>query len=47
MYLLDGLTGEVLDMINLGGNIEASPAVYEGRIVVGTRTNQIFGIKLS
>ena len=47
MYLLDGLTGEVLDSIQLGSNIEASPAVYENTVVVGTRGMKIWGIKLS
>ena len=46
MYLLDGKTGEVLDKMNLGGNVEASPAVYKDTLVVGTRTQKIFGIKL-
>ena len=47
MHLLDGLTGELLDTVQLGGNIEASPAVYENTIVVGTRTMQIWGITLT
>jgi glucose dehydrogenase len=47
MYLLDGLTGDVMDTIQLGGNIEASPAVYENTIVVGTRTMKIWGITLT
>ena len=46
MYLLDGRTGEVLDTRNLGGNIEASPAVYGNTVVVGTRSQQIFGVPL-
>ena len=36
MYLIDGKTGEELDYINLGGNIEASPAMYGNYVVVGT-----------
>lgn len=47
MYLLDGLTGEIKDTIQLGGNIEASPAVYESTIVVGTRAMKIWGITLT
>jgi outer membrane protein assembly factor BamB len=46
IYLLDGLTGEVLDSRDLGGNIEASPAVFENTVVVGTRAQIIWGIKL-
>ncbi|WP_179948121.1 hypothetical protein [Geosporobacter ferrireducens] len=29
MYLIEGLTGKVLDTIALGANVEGSPAVYE------------------
>ena len=47
MYLLDGKTGEVLDSMNLGGGVEASPAVYEDTVVVGTRKCKIWGIKLT
>ena len=44
LHLVDGLTGEALDVINLGSNIESSPAVYENRLVVGTRGQLIWGI---
>ena len=37
MFLLDGLTGELLDSINLGSLVEASPGVYENIVVVGTK----------
>lgn len=47
MYLFDGLTGEMLDFIDLGSNIEASPAVYENTVVVGTRATGIYGVKLT
>ena len=46
MYMLDGLTGEMLDFVDLGSNIEASPAVFENTVVVGTRTNGIWGINM-
>ena len=46
-YLLDGETGEILDDIDLGGNVEASCAVYDDIVVVGTRTQKIYGIQLS
>ena len=46
MYLLDGKTGEVLDQMNLGGNVEASPAVFGKTLVVGTRTQKIYGVEL-
>lgn len=47
MYLFDGLTGELRDYIDLGSNVEASPAVYNSMVVVGTRTNGIFGVELT
>lgn len=47
MYLLDGLTGDKLDSRDLGSNIEASAAVYNDVVVVGTRGQQIYGIKMS
>jgi len=47
MHLLDGQTGAHLDKINLGGTIEASPAIYDSTIVIGTRSTRIWGIKLT
>ena len=47
MFFLDGKTGQVLNTINLGGNIQASPAVYENMLVVGTRKSKICGIRVS
>ena len=47
LYLMDGLTGKVLDSFNLRGGVEASPAVYEDTLVVGTRQCLIWGIKLT
>ncbi|PKM72877.1 MAG: pyrrolo-quinoline quinone [Firmicutes bacterium HGW-Firmicutes-16] len=47
IYLLDGLTGEVLDSLDVGGNVEASPAVYNSTIVVGTRSELIWGVNLT
>jgi outer membrane protein assembly factor BamB len=47
MYLLDGKTGEVYDSFALSdGSIEASPAVYNDYVVVGTRACKIWGIQL-
>ena len=46
MFLLNALTGDVLDSFNLGGGVEASPAVYEDTIVIGTRACKIWGVKL-
>ena len=47
MFLMDGLTGEVYDTFALGGGVEASPAVYEDTVVVGTRQCRIWGVKLT
>ncbi|MCL2079692.1 MAG: PQQ-binding-like beta-propeller repeat protein [Oscillospiraceae bacterium] len=47
MLLLDGLSGELCDIISLGSFTEASPAVYENIIVVGTKGQQIKGVKIS
>ena len=44
MYMVDGLTGELYDTINLGKIIEASPAAFENTIVVGTKGRKIYGI---
>ena len=46
MFLLDALTGDVCDTFNVLGGIEASPAVYEDTLVVGTRKCLIWGVKL-
>lgn len=47
MYLLNGETGEVHDTLSLSeGVIEASPAVYEKYVVVGTRDCKIWGVEL-
>lgn len=46
MTLFEGATGRKLDSIALEANIEASPAVYENMIVVGTRGQKIWGIRI-
>ena len=47
MYLLDGKDGTVCDSMDLGGgNVEASPAVWEDLVVVGTRGCKIRGVRL-
>ncbi|MDO4337635.1 MAG: PQQ-binding-like beta-propeller repeat protein [Eubacteriales bacterium] len=47
MYLLNGKTGEAYDTFELSeGAIEASPAVYNDYVVVGTRDSKIWGVKL-
>ena len=47
IYLLDGKTGEVLDCHQISeGVIEASPAVYQSYMVVGTATAKYGGMEL-
>ena len=46
MFLIDGKTGEQLDYMNLGGNIEASPAMYGNYAVVGTRAMRTYFIQV-
>ena len=46
MTLIKGSTGEILDCVNLGANIEASPAVYGDMVVVGTRGQKICGVRI-
>jgi outer membrane protein assembly factor BamB len=46
MRLLEGSSGKQLDCIQLESVIEASPAVYEDIVVVGTRGQKIWGIKI-
>ena len=47
--MLDGLTGEEKAFLQIDGAIEASPAVYDGMMVVGTtekNKNNIYGIRI-
>lgn len=46
IFLIDGPSGEILDWINVGSNIEASPAVFGNRLVVGTRSRGIVGVTI-
>lgn len=46
IQMLSGKTGETITTINVGSNVEASPAVYNDMLVVGTRGQKVVGIKL-
>ncbi|MGI6152692.1 MAG: PQQ-binding-like beta-propeller repeat protein [Christensenellaceae bacterium] len=46
MFLIEAATGKVLDKINLGSNIEASPAVFGSTVVIGTRGRKIVGVRI-
>ncbi len=50
LYLMDGLTGEVISTLQVNGVIEGSPAVYNNTLVIGTTgkdTSYIYGIALN
>lgn len=46
LRLLDGLTGETVAETELRGNIEGSPVVFDDMIIVGTRENYIYGLRI-
>ena len=46
MYLIEGLTGEVCFNINLGSNIESSPAIFDDSIIFATRGGEIHCVKV-
>ena len=46
MHLMDPMTGKDLDVISVGGNVEASPSVYNDMAVVGTYAKKIYGVKI-
>ena len=45
--LHDSKTGAELSKVSVGSNCEASPAVFQDRLIIGTRTSGIHGIKIS
>lgn len=46
VYLIDGLTGDICYTYNIESNIEASPAVFNDIIVIGTRVQGIWGLQI-
>lgn len=46
LLLINAETGEVLDKMNFGSGIEATPAIFGNRIVLATRSEKIIGVKL-
>jgi len=46
LVLVDGATGEVADRLSVGTMIEATPAVYNNRLVIGTKCQTIQGIDI-
>jgi outer membrane protein assembly factor BamB len=47
VYLIDAKNGAIRDSITLNGNVEGSPVIFENMIVIGTRGELIYGIRLS
>lgn len=47
VFLLEGATGQVLNQISVESLVEATPAVYENMLVVGTRGQEIYGVKIN
>ena len=46
MRLFDPMTGEDIDKVSLGVNIESSPSVYNDIAVVGSYAQKIFGVRI-
>jgi hypothetical protein len=46
IWLIDGKTGKVINKLATGSLIEASPAVYGTKMVIGTRGTRILGIEI-
>lgn len=44
--LIEGTSGRILDTVELGANVEGSPAAFDNHLVVGTRGCQIVGFKV-
>lgn len=47
LFLLDAITGEKLYVHELGGLVEATPAVWRNKLVVGTRAEKIVCVEIS
>ena len=47
LRLCDGLTGDEIASVDLGANIEGSPAIFDDMLVVGTRGSKIYGVRIT
>ncbi|MBN2852062.1 MAG: pyrrolo-quinoline quinone [Clostridia bacterium] len=45
--LINGQTGVPISNITIQGSIEGSPAIYNGNMVIGTRSGNIYSIKIN
>lgn len=46
VMLIDGQSGSILNRLTLGGNMEASPSAFDNILVIGTRAQGIFGVRI-
>lgn len=46
MNLMDPKTGDTLDTISVEKNVEASPAIYNDMVVIGSYARKIFGVRI-
>lgn len=49
LRLINGVTGQVISTLDLGGTVEGSPAVYNDVLVIGTSSrdnNRMYGIRI-
>ncbi len=46
LLLINASNGKVLDKINFGSAIEATPVIFGNRIVLATRSEKIFGVSI-
>ena len=49
LHLISGLTGQIINTLDLGGVVEGSPAVYNDVLVIGTSSkdnNRMYGIRI-
>ena len=46
IFLIEGKTGRIISKMSLGHNIEASPAVFMDKLVVGIRGARFYGISI-
>ena len=46
MHLMDPMTGDIIDTLSVGLNVEASPSIYNDMVVVGTYAKKIYGVKI-
>lgn len=46
LLLIDAVNGKILDKVNFGTGIEATPVVYDDYVVFGTRSEKICAVKV-